>query len=89
MHYTSGVHDSKKISLDKLSLGKAGEIQEIFGERSFRRRLMELGLLPGTQVTVLRVAPLGDPIELSVRGSFLSIRRREAADIIVHSVPTP
>ena len=88
MHYTSGVNDSEKIPLDELCLGKAGEIQEVLGERSFRRRLMELGLLPGTLVTVLRVAPLGDPIELSVRGYFLSIRRREAADIIVQSVAT-
>ena len=47
---------------------------------------MELGLLPGTAVEVVRVAPLGDPIELSVRGCLLSIRREEAARIEIVSL---
>ena len=55
------------------------------GERSFRRRLLELGLLPGAEVRVLRVAPLGDPFELFTRGTNLSIRRREAQHIEVRS----
>jgi len=44
---------------------------------------MELGLVPGTEVHLLRLAPLGDPIELSVRGVHLSVRRSEAAQIYV------
>jgi ferrous iron transport protein A len=47
------------------------------------RRLLEMGLLPGTEVEVVRVAPLGDPIELAVRGYKLSIRRAEALAIDV------
>lgn len=62
-------------------------LREIGGERSFRRRLMELGLVPGTEVMVVRVAPLGDPIELRVRGYNLSIRRDEAARIEVQQAP--
>jgi ferrous iron transport protein A len=58
-------------------------VEEVGGERAFRRRLMELGLLPGTSVAVVRVAPLGDPLELSVRGSRISIRRAEARAIVV------
>lgn len=58
-------------------------ITRVGGERSFRRRLLELGLLPGTSVEVLRVAPLGDPMELLVRGCYLSIRRGEAAELQV------
>lgn len=53
------------------------------GGRSFRRRLLELGLVPGTVVQVRSVAPLGDPLELRVRGCRLSIRRAEAAGITV------
>jgi ferrous iron transport protein A len=55
----------------------------IGGERALRRRLMELGLVPGTTVTVVRVAPLGDPLELTARGCNLSIRHAEARQIRV------
>jgi len=48
------------------------------GSHGFRRRLMELGLLPGTRVELVSIAPLGDPLELLVRGCSLSIRRSEA-----------
>lgn len=47
------------------------------------QRLQEMGILPGTMITVIRRAPLGDPIELEVRGYKLSIRKREAAEISV------
>jgi ferrous iron transport protein A len=61
----------------------------IGGERSFRRRLLELGLVPGTAIEVLAVAPLGDPLELWVRGSRLSIRRAEAEKLEVTLFPRP
>lgn len=48
-----------------------------------RRRLLELGLVPGTNVMVVRVSPLGDPLELEVRGSRLSLRKKEALSIEV------
>ena len=56
-------------------------------DRSISTRLMELGLLPGTQVTVVRIAPMGCPMELRVRDSSLSIRRAEAAGVSVHLLP--
>lgn len=58
-------------------------IDKVGGERGFRRRLLELGLLPGVDIQLLRVAPLGDPLELLTRGAHLSIRRREAQMIEV------
>ena len=58
-------------------------IQAVDGERGFRRRLREMGLVPGTKVTVTNVAPLGDPLEIEVRRGRLSIRRHEAAHIAV------
>ena len=53
-------------------------VERVGGERSFRRRLLELGFVPGTPVELIGVAPLGDPIELLMRGCSLSIRRGEA-----------
>jgi len=58
-------------------------VTAVEGERSFRRRLMEMGLCPGTEVAITNVAPLGDPLEIDVRGGRLSIRRDEAAQIRV------
>ncbi|MGB3050917.1 MAG: FeoA family protein [Polyangiales bacterium] len=70
-------------SLVDLPLGQHAEIASIDCERRLSRRLMEMGLLPGTRVRVVRVAPLGDPIELRVRNYSLSVRRAEAAKIAV------
>lgn len=71
------------LTLDQVSPGGSGIVTRVGGERAFRRRLMELGLLSGTRVEVVRVAPLGDPIELRVRGCNLSIRASEARGIEV------
>lgn len=66
------------MTLAHTRVGERVTIDRIGGERSFRRRLMELGLVPGTHVELVGVAPLGDPLELLVRGCSLSIRRGEA-----------
>ena len=75
--------------------GQRWRIARVGGGRAFRRRLMELGLVPGTAVEVIGVAPLGDPVELLVRGCSLSVRRGEAAEVAVEpaqamvAVPAP
>lgn len=69
--------------LSEIQTGHVVQIVSIAGQSSFRRRLMELGLVPGTRVELVRVAPLGDPVELLVRGASLSIRKAEAAVIEV------
>ena len=69
--------------LSEVQPGKLVEVVAIAGQSSFRRRLMELGLVPGTRVELVRVAPLGDPVELLVRGASLSIRKAEASVIEV------
>lgn len=61
-------------------------ITRLDGDHGIVRRLMELGLVPGTRVEVLRRAPLGDPIELRLRDVHLSLRRSEAAFIHVEDV---
>ena len=77
-----------KTSLADLPVGQPAEIASIDCERRISRRLMEMGLLPGTPVRVVRVAPLGDPIELWVRNYALSLRRAEASNIAVSSEET-
>lgn len=72
-----------KGSLADLRPGEAGEITSIDCDRRMSRRLMEMGLLPGTVLKVVRVAPLGDPMEVRLRDYSLSVRRSEAAQIAV------
>jgi Fe2+ transport system protein FeoA len=74
---------SEPKNLAELGVGDAATIEHVGGERSFRRRLMELGLVPGTRVEFVGVAPLGDPLEFLVRGASLSIRRADAAEVRV------
>ncbi len=71
------------LTLDRLEPGEGGTIARLEGDPAITRRLMELGLVPGTTVEIVRRAPLGDPIELAVRGIHLSLRRTEAGLIHV------
>jgi Fe2+ transport system protein FeoA len=73
--------------LGRLAPGQRAIIRRVGCARPVARRLLEMGLLPGTTVRVVRVAPLGDPIELEVRGYALSIRRAEALAIEVSPLP--
>jgi len=70
-------------SLAETPLGRSVEVQSVDGVRAFRRRLLEMGLVPGTAVRIVTVAPLGDPLRIEVRGGQWSIRRAEAAQIQV------
>jgi ferrous iron transport protein A len=69
--------------LSELSPGETGTVRRIEGLHSSRQRLQEMGLIRGTAVRFIRAAPLGDPIEVRVRGYSLSLRRQEAAGVIV------
>jgi ferrous iron transport protein A len=70
-------------TLDRLPLHRAGVIVRIGGERLVRQRLLTMGLVPGETVTVTGVAPLGDPLELQIKGYRLSLRVQEARQIMV------
>ena len=73
-------------TLDCLNPGERGTVLRLAGEPQIRRRLMDMGLTPGAEIEVERLAPLGDPIEIEVRGYHLSLRKREAAGIAVEPV---
>ena len=71
-------------TLDKLPLGQEAIIVKVGGEGSIlRRRLLDMGLTPRTRVMVRKRAPLGDPLEISLRGYELTLRAEEAAKITV------
>ena len=71
------------ISLARLAMGQRARVESILGDDELSLRLMEMGLIPGTEVQVLGVAPLGDPIEIELRGYRLSLRRSEGERVEV------
>ena len=73
----------KQVSLDKLSPGQQGVVVRVGGKGPAKRRMMDMGLVPGSKVKVVRVAPLGDPIEFELKGYSLSLRKSEAREITV------
>ncbi len=73
------------VRLNDLPDGKEGRLVRLEGDRAFRRRLMELGLLPGTPVRVVRRAEIGGVLELEVRRSRLTVRTGEASQVFVES----
>jgi ferrous iron transport protein A len=71
--------------LASLSPGASGKVAEIKLTGANRARLMEMGLIAGTPIEVIRFAPLGDPVEIKVRGYHLTLRRHEAELILVNA----
>ena len=70
-------------TLREVPIGSTVKVVKIHGEGAVRRRIMDMGLTKGVEVTVRKVAPLGDPMELNVRGYELSVRKGEAENIEV------
>ena len=66
-----------------LRVGESSVVIKLYGEGALRRRIMDMGITKGTKVTLRKVAPLGDPLELRVRGYELSIRKSDAEMIEV------
>ena len=65
-------------TLKDVKIGKTVKIKKIYGEGALKRRIMDMGLTKGVEVFVRKVAPLGDPIEITVRGYELSLRKEDA-----------
>ena len=70
-------------TLGDIKVGRSAKVLKLHGEGALRRRIMDMGITRGIEITVRRVAPLGDPMELTVRGYELSIRKADAAIIEV------
>lgn len=68
-------------TIDDLTIGESGVIFQVGGEGALRLRFLDMGLIPGTTVTLRKIAPMGDPIQIQVRGYELTIRREDARKI--------
>lgn len=73
-------------TLKDVKVGQSADVAKLTGAGALKRRIMDMGLTKGTHVYVKKVAPLGDPIELTVRGYELSVRLDEAANVEVTDV---
>ena len=69
------------MTLDRLKIGQSGIILQVGGSGALRRHLLDMGLTPKTRVMVRKVAPMGDPIELHLRGYELTLRLEDAKEI--------
>ena len=69
------------MTLDELSVGHSGVITQVGGEGILRCRLLDMGLIPNTRVTVQKIAPMGDPMEIRLRSYELTLRMDDAAQI--------
>ncbi len=72
-----------KKRLSELKPGEKGVISKVIGDREIRRRLLDMGLTRGTEIIVVRKAPLGDPVEFLLKGYNLSLRKRESENVYV------
>ncbi|PWM79324.1 MAG: ferrous iron transport protein A [Phascolarctobacterium sp.] len=70
-------------TLKDVEVGQTVKVSRLGGEGAIRRRIMDMGITKGTDIYVRKVAPLGDPIEVTVRGYELSLRKGEADNILV------
>lgn len=73
-------------TLGDIKIGTACRVIKLHGEGALKRRIMDMGITKGVEILVLKVAPLGDPIEITVRGYELSLRREDASIIEVESI---
>ena len=69
------------MTLDKLAVGSSSVIKAVGGSGALRCRLLDMGLIPHTQVTLQKIAPMGDPVEIRVRGYELTLRLEDAGKI--------
>ena len=69
--------------LRDVAVGESAVVRKLTGDGAVKRRIMDMGLTKGTEVQVHKVAPLGDPIEVTVRGFELSLRKDEAENVLV------
>ncbi len=70
-------------TLDKFVAGEAGRVKKLSATGAVRRRLFDMGITPGAELIMRKVAPLGDPIEVTLRGYELTLRKAEAAFVSV------
>lgn len=73
-------------TLTDLGLGQEAIITKVTGSGAIRRRMIDLGIVPGMEVRMERYAPLGDPIEIKLKGCHVSLRKKEAENVLIKDV---
>ena len=73
----------KILSLDKLPIGKKGMVKKVLSDGRLRRRMMDLGIVYGTEIEAIQSSPAGDPVAYGIRGAVIAIRSEDAKKIII------
>ena len=71
------------MTLGEAQVGSTVTVQKIEGDGAYKRRIMDMGITKGTEIFIRKVAPLGDPVEITVRGYELSVRKNDATCVVV------
>ena len=74
------------MTLKELEIGKSAVIKNVGGEGALRQHFLDMGMIPGAEVTVVKLAPMGDPMELQIHGYELTLRLAEAAQIEIEEI---
>ena len=72
--------------LSEFSVGERGSVKAVSGEGKMKRRLFDMGVTPGAEIFLRKKAPLGDPLEVTIRGYELTLRKTEAACVVMEAV---
>lgn len=75
--------EEEKMTLREVKTGQTVTVERLLGEGAVRRRIMDMGITRGVEIFVRKVAPLGDPVEITVRGYELSVRKADAERVLV------
>lgn len=78
--------DKNYIPLYKIAVGSKAQISELLSTGLPRRRMLDLGIIPGTAIDVIRKSPLGDPIAYNIRGASIALRKEETEQILVSKI---
>jgi DtxR family Mn-dependent transcriptional regulator len=84
--FQEGDASTMTMALNELSPGEKGQIERVEGDGAIKRRIRDMGVTTGSLVEVIRVAPMGDPMDVKLKGYHLSLRKEEAKDILVKKV---
>lgn len=74
---------AKRASIAELQPGESGVVKQVGGEGALHRHLLDMGITPGVRVTLIKTAPMGDPLEVKLRGYSLTLRKADAATILL------
>ena len=80
-----GSHETERANVAQLQPGESGVVESVGGEGALHRHLLDMGITPGVRVTLHKTAPMGDPVEIHLRGYALTLRKDDAAKITLRT----